>query len=159
MDESERSSAGAGMRRDEDEEAPVIPVIEEELVTGTRPVRTGSVTVQKHVEKSRKRVEAPLVRDEVEVRHVPVNRVVRAVPEVRQSGDTIIVPVVEEELVITKRLVLKEEIHLVRRRTKERVSRDVELNRERAVVERTDAEGRVIEDPGVKPRKRVLPNR
>jgi uncharacterized protein (TIGR02271 family) len=114
----------------------VIPVIEEELATGTRVVETGSVRVEKEVEKRVRQVSAPLVREEVEVRRVPVNRVVEEAPKARRHGDTVIVPVVEEELVVTKRLVLKEEIHLVKRRTKERVVKEVEVGKERARVER-----------------------
>jgi hypothetical protein len=49
------------------------------------------------------------------------------------------VPVVEEELVVTKRLVLKEEIHVIKRRTKDRVVKEVELGRERATVRRLRA--------------------
>ena len=120
----------------EREDEIVIPVIEEELATGTRVVETGSVRVEKEVEKRVRQVSAPLVREEVEVRRVPVNRVVEEAPKTRRHGDTVIVPVVEEELVVTKRLVLKEEIHLVKRRTKERVVKEVEVGRERARVER-----------------------
>jgi uncharacterized protein (TIGR02271 family) len=121
---------------EEREDEVVIPVIEEELATGTREVQTGSVRVEKEVEKRVRRVSAPLVREDVEVRRVAVNRVVEEAPKVRRRGDTVIVPVVEEELVVTKRLVLKEEIHLVKRRTKERVVKEVEVGRERAKVTR-----------------------
>jgi uncharacterized protein (TIGR02271 family) len=121
----------------------VVPVIEEELATGVRAVRTGSVRVDKKVEKRTRRISAPLVHEDVEVRRVPINRVVTETPKARRHGDTVIVPVVEEELVVTKRLVLKEEIHMVKRRTKERVVKEVELGRERARVRRLDGEGRV----------------
>jgi uncharacterized protein (TIGR02271 family) len=125
----------------------VIPVIEEEVAAGTRAVKTGSVRVDKHVEKRIRKIAAPLLHEDVEVRHVPINRVVTEEPKVRKKGDTVIVPVVEEEIVVTKRLVLKEEIHLVKRRTKDRFVREVELNRERAEVRRLDAEGRVLDSP------------
>lgn len=130
-----------------DEEQPqpqVIPVIEEELVAGTREVKTGTVRVSKSVEQVRKIVTAPAVRDVVQVNRVPVNRVVDAVPKMREEGDVLIIPVVEEELVVQKRLVLKEEIHIRRRRAHEQVSKDVVLDREHAVVERLDADGHVI---------------
>jgi uncharacterized protein (TIGR02271 family) len=117
----------------------VVPVIEEELATGTRQVTTGAVRVEKRVEKRVRRVSAPALREEVEVRRVPVNRVVDEAPKSRRRGDTVIVPVVEEELVITKRLVLKEEIHLIKRRTTERVVKEVEVGRERAAVKRLKA--------------------
>jgi uncharacterized protein (TIGR02271 family) len=123
----------------------VIPVVEEDLAAGVKAVKTGGVRVDKHVEKRIRKVEGPLRQEHVEVRHVPVNRVVSEAPPVRRKGDTVIVPVVEEELVITKRLVLKEEIHLIKRRTKNRFVKQVELNRERAQVHRVDADGRVID--------------
>ena len=114
----------------------VVPVIEEELATGTRQVTTGAVRVEKRVEKRVRRVTAPALHEEVEIRRVPVNRVVEEAPKSRRQGNTVIVPVVEEELVVTKRLVLKEEIHLIKKRTKERVVKEVELGRERATVRR-----------------------
>jgi len=117
----------------------VVPVIEEELATGTRRVTTGAVRVDKHVEKRVRRVSASALHEEVEVRRVPMNQVVEEAPKSRRRGDTIIVPVVEEEIVVTKRLVLKEEIHLIKRRTKDRVVKDVELGRERAQVRRLRA--------------------
>jgi len=140
MDSDDQEQAS----RDEAEDV-VIPVIEEEIAAGVKAVKTGAVRVDKHVEKRTRRLVAPLVHEGVEVRRVPVNRVVNEVPRVRKKGDTVIVPVVEEEIVITKRLVLKEEIHLVKQRTKERVVKEVEVSRERAVVHRLDADGRVIE--------------
>lgn len=122
----------------------VVPVIEEELETGTRTVKTGSVRVEKQVEKRTRRVSAPMIHEDVEVRRVAINRVVDEAPKARRRGNTVIVPVVEEELVITKRLVLKEEIHLIKRRTRDRVVKEVELGRERAKVRRLDAEGRPL---------------
>src|SRR3954452_12866002 len=79
----------------------VVPVIEEEAeVAGVRPVRTGTVRVNKTVEKEVRQVDATLMRETVDVQHVPVNRVVNEAPSIRREGDTVIVPVVEEELVI-----------------------------------------------------------
>ena len=123
----------------------VIPIVEEEIVTGARPVKTGSVRVDKRVEKHVRKIDMPLLHEEVEVKRVPVNRVVTVAPQVRTEGDTTIVPIVEEELVVTKRLLLKEELHLTRRRTRNRYVRDVELQRETAEVRRLDSAGRTVE--------------
>jgi len=125
----------------------VIPVVEEEVVAGKQPVKTGSVRVDKHVETRIRKIETPLLHEEVEIQRVPVNRVVNEVPPVRKKGDVIIVPVVEEELVVTKRLILKEEVHLLKRRTKDRYIKEVPLDRERAEVHHLDAEGRVVDAP------------
>src|SRR4051794_378876 len=104
----------------QEEDDVLVPVIEEELEAGTRAVKTGAVRVDKHVEKRIRKIQAPLIHEDVEVRRVPVNRVVTEAPPVRKSGSTVIVPVVEEEIIVTKRLVVKEEIHLIRRRSKDR---------------------------------------
>jgi stress response protein YsnF len=55
---------------------------------------------------------------------------------VRQEGDLLIVPVLEEVLVVEKRLRLTEEIVLRRVRREERHREPVVLRRGRAVVER-----------------------
>jgi len=144
---------------EENREEVVVPVIEEELDASTRAVRTGSVRIDKHVEKRIRKVEAPLIHENVEVRRVPVNRVVERAPKMQRNGDTVIIPVVEEELVVTKRLVLKEEIHLITHRTRDRSIQEVELNRESAEVRRLDAEGRVMDTPRHPPRRRIVGSR
>ena len=128
---------------DETEFPKILRVVEEELVTGTRLVKSGSVQVNKHTETELRTVDFDLSKDVIDVRHVPVNRVVDARPPIREEGDTIIVPVVEEEVV--KRLVLREEVHLVRSRTSLKAQEEVSLNRDKVEIRRLDAEGREIE--------------
>lgn len=135
----------------------VVPVIEEELQAGRRKVKTGAVRVRKTVEHVLKNVEMPVVRDAIRVTRVPVNRRIEAMPSMREEGDTLIVPVVEEEVVVEKRLVLKEEIHIQRRRVHERVAQQVDVGREHAVIERTDAEGNVTQRADLsKPREKQV---
>jgi len=122
----------------------VVPVIEEDLVTGTREVKTGSVRVRKRVERIRKAVEMPVLKDVVRVDRVPVNRVVKTMPQTREERGVLIVPVVEEEIIISRRMVLKEEIHIVRKRVEAQGRRDVSVAREHAFIERLDGEGNVI---------------
>jgi hypothetical protein len=47
---------------------------------------------------------------------VQIDRIVAEPPVQRQEGDTLILPVVEEVLVVEKRLMLREEIRITRRR-------------------------------------------
>jgi stress response protein YsnF len=53
-----------------------------------------------------------------------------------------IVPVVEELMVIDKRLMLKEELHIRRRVTKETVNFPVSLRKQRAIIERVGADSK-----------------
>ena len=80
-----------------------------------------------------------LFADEVAVERVPVNRIVDQMPETRQEGDVLIVPVVEEVLMVQKRLLLKEEVRIQRRRNEVQQPRRIVL---------TDDETRVIGSDG-----------
>jgi stress response protein YsnF len=63
------------------------------------------------------------------------------VPPVRQEGDVTIVPVVEEILVVERRLVLKEEVRIRRVERSEKYQDEVTLHKQEAVVSRLEPEG------------------
>ena len=85
-------------------------------------------------------VQEPLTREEIVVERVPVNRTVDAVPEARQEGDTMVYPVVEEIVVLERRLVLKEEVRVRRVRTTQMYIETVSLRSQDLVVTRTEIE-------------------
>jgi uncharacterized protein (TIGR02271 family) len=116
----------------------VIPVIEEELDVQKRVVETGKVRVTKEVHERETVVDEPLFHDEVEVERVLIDRVVDAPVPVRYEDDTMIVPIMEEVLVIEKRLVLKEELHIHKRRVETHRPQQVTLRREEVRVERLE---------------------
>jgi stress response protein YsnF len=74
------------------------------------------------------------------VKRIPIGRIVEAAPPVRTEGDTIIIPVMEETIVVERRLVLKEEVILRRVQTDERHRERVSLREQEAVIERQPAE-------------------
>lgn len=121
------------MQNTEDEA--VLPIAEEVLRAEKRD-RVGRVRVRTTTQEHREIVAQDLARDEVSVERVPVDREVDAVPAIREEGDVTIVPVLEEVLVVEKRLVLKEELHIRRRRTTEHVEEPVTIRRQHAVVDR-----------------------
>jgi stress response protein YsnF len=114
----------------------VIPLVEETATVGKREVVTGRVRVQTVTDTVEELAHADVQRETVEVTRVPVDRVVETPPEIRTDGDVTILPVVEEVLVVEKRLVLKEELHIRRRIDTETVEVPVTLRKQRAVVER-----------------------
>ena len=83
---------------------------EEELRAGTREREAGAMRVRKRVRTERERLEVPTRREEVTVERVPVNE---EAPSGAVIGeDEVTVPVVEEEVVVEKRAVVKEEVRL-----------------------------------------------
>jgi uncharacterized protein (TIGR02271 family) len=117
-----------------------IALVEEEARIDKREVVTGRVRIRTRVEEAEETVRGTLDEEVVEVERVPIDRIVDAAPAVRQDGDVTIIPVMEEVLVVEKRLVLKEELHVRRRRTQESVEVPVTLRRERVEVERLPAD-------------------
>jgi uncharacterized protein (TIGR02271 family) len=122
----------------ETEEVAAIPLVEERLEVGKRRVESGRVRVRVAVDTREEIVPAELAHDEVEIRRVPRNVAVTELPGVRLEGDVTIIPVVEEQLVVEKRLVLVEEIHVVRRTGTAVQQIPVTLRSERAEIERDE---------------------
>lgn len=118
-----------------------VRLLEEVADVSTRERVTGRVRVSTVVETVEEMVRAALHSEAVEVTRVTIDRPVDAPPPIRTEGDITIVPVLEEVLVVEKRLMLKEELHIRRMRTTETVEQPVQLRRQQAVVERLDAQG------------------
>lgn len=118
-------------------EAEVIPVLQETVRISKHEVETGRVAIHKTVTERDETVEMLLKRTDLAVERIPVNRVVAEAPASRQDGDTLIIPIMEEVLVVEKRLVLKEELH-IRKDTSERLAHEVvRLRSEEVNVETT----------------------
>jgi uncharacterized protein (TIGR02271 family) len=118
----------------------VLPIIVEELDLQTRTVETGRVRIHKTVHAREVLVDEPLLREEVVIERVPVNRVVEGPIPVRYEGETMIVSVLEEVLVVETRLLLKEELRITKRQVETHMPQRVTLRREEAAVERVDRE-------------------
>jgi len=116
-----------------------VPVIEEELEVGKRRVEGERVSVRTVPRERTEVVEQPLESMEVEIERIAIDREIDTAPDIRNDGDTTIIPVVEERLVVEKRLFLREEIHVHRRRVVTRFRQNVTLRSQDVVVERRDA--------------------
>jgi uncharacterized protein (TIGR02271 family) len=122
------------------EEVAAIPLVEERLSIAKRQVETGRLRVAIKVEQREELVPVELAHDEVEIERVPKNVAVSELPGVRLEGNTTVIPVVEEVVVVEKRLVLVEEIHVRRKVATTTEQIPVMLRAEQATVERDGAE-------------------
>jgi uncharacterized protein (TIGR02271 family) len=117
-----------------------LPIIEEELVVEKSAVSDGRVVVSTNTDVVKELAEIQLEGNDVSVERVPINVIVDAAPDVRVEGDVTIVPVLEERLVVEKRLVLVEEIRITNRKTIRTERVEAELRKQSALVERTNLE-------------------
>lgn len=122
----------------EDGETVTLPIVREEAVIRTQQVERGGVRIHKRVEEREESAMQPTLREEVRVERVPIGRAIESVPDVREEGDTLIIPVVEEILVVQKQLILKEEIRLTKHRFTQEEAVRVVLREEQVEVERLD---------------------
>ncbi len=126
-------------------EITVIELFEEQAVVSRRVVAGATVLVATTTSVREQQVEEALARETVEIERVPIGRVVESTPDVRQEGDTTIVPVMEEVLVLERRLLLREEVRIRRVRTTETHRETVQLRQQVATVTRTEAGSATIE--------------
>jgi stress response protein YsnF len=112
-----------------------LPVAREEITVGKRTVPIANVRVKKIVRERVATVDEPVVREDVVVTRVPLDRPVTEPIPPRQEGDTLVLSVVEE--VFVKQLRLIEEVRITKRRRVTRRTTTMPLRREEVVVERT----------------------
>lgn len=125
----------------------VIPVVAEELTIERQRVKRGAVRVHKRVATREEVVDEPTIREEIHVEHVPVNALVEGEPpQPRTEGEVFIIPIIEEVLVVERRLLLREEVRISRRRTTISNPQRVTLRREYVEVERIPAEPEATPD-------------
>ena len=114
----------------------VVPVVEERLLVGKRLVETGKVRLRKTVQEYDTSLDETLAVRTYDVERVVLNQPIESVPGVRLDGETTVYPIVEEQLIVTRQLVLKEELRITRRDTERQDTRSVTLRREMIEVER-----------------------
>jgi len=130
----------------QDESRVSIPVIEERLRLDKHEVEMGRVRIRTKTENYLGRLSEELERERIAVERVPVDREVSEPPSMREENGVLIIPIFEEVLVVEKRLVLKEELHVHRERTRERLEKAATLKRTRVEVQR-EKRARSVERP------------
>ena len=125
----------------------VVPVVEETAVVRKERVATDTVRLRKRVHQDEELLDVPVQTETLKVERVPVDRWIDGPVAVRQEGATTVYPVVEEVVVVEKRLRLVEEVRVTRQQSTRRVRERVGLRREEIVVERDTAARDPNRDP------------
>ena len=118
---------------------------EEQLVAHKELRELGEVEVRTEVDEIPGRLEVDAYREEVQIDHEPVGTVVSERDDPWEEDGVLVVPVYEEQLVVTRRLVLRERLRIRRVGTTERQLFQDTLRRERLVIEDPQHTGLVHE--------------
>jgi uncharacterized protein (TIGR02271 family) len=119
-----------------DAQPEVLQLFAEEAQVSRQTVESGRVRVATITHTRDHLVDEMLARTNVEVERIPVGRLIDAIPPVAGDADHTIIPIVEETVVVERKLVLKEEVHIRLKRTTERYQETVQLRHQTAEVSR-----------------------
>lgn len=117
-----------------------VPIFEEAVSVDKVAVQTDAVRVRTSVDQREVLVEDVVERGVLKVKRIPMDRAVDVAPPPREEGATTIISLIEERVVVEKRLFVVEEIHVTREQTQERVAIPVTLRTTRATIERPSGE-------------------
>jgi uncharacterized protein (TIGR02271 family) len=113
-----------------------VPVLAEELVVETRQVAHGMLRVHKGVTVEEQSLRVPIVHDQAEIVHLAPDDYAAAQ---ERDPEGLFVPIYAEEIVIEKRLVLREYLWVQKKRVEQEQTVTETVRRE--YVEIADAEG------------------
>src|ERR687893_64302 len=136
-DEGVHQSHGSDL---EDEDELRVQRTEEELKAGTREREAGALNVRKRVRTDREQVRVPTKHEEVSVERVPVDG--REASEAEIGEDEVTMPVTEDEVVVEKRPMVKEEIRVRKDAVQDEEVIEEDVRREEVDVEDATARGR-----------------
>ena len=109
-----------------------IPLPVEEVSVSRREIKRANVQIALNTRTRKQLIDEELTHVRVEIERVPIDRTVEAMPPIRQEGDITIIPVVEEVVIVERRLVLKEEVRVRRVSKKEQHQETVVLRQQEA---------------------------
>jgi uncharacterized protein (TIGR02271 family) len=113
-----------------------LTLAEEQVALTKQKIVDGHVSVTRTTTEHDEVISTLLNREKVEVEHVAKAQRVESMPEIREEEGVLIVPVVEEEIEVVKRLVLKEELHIRKVQQSEPFQEVVSLRKQQVKVER-----------------------
>lgn len=131
-----RGEGGSNLGASAGTQEMVIPLVAEQVQVGKQTITTGKVRLHRDVESFEQTVGLPLTRTAWEVERTPVGEVMAERPEVRQEGDVMIFPLVEERLVAKREYFVVEEVRVRQVATTTERTTTLEVKRDVLTVER-----------------------
>lgn len=109
---------------------------EEQVTISKQRHVDGRLRLERNTHSVEKLLETELSSDDVYIEHVALNQPVTGEdsPQVRQEGDVLIIPVIEEQVEIIRRKVLKEEIRIHKRTKTETFRQSVTLRNQEVTI-------------------------
>lgn len=116
-----------------------IPVIEEKLTIGKRKIETGRFLISKKVFEEEVSEDVSIEEEHINIERKEINQYVDTPPPAsRDEGDTTIISVVKEVLVIEKKILLVEELHITKHKSESTVPVTETLRKEEVKITKVE---------------------
>jgi uncharacterized protein (TIGR02271 family) len=125
-----------GHMKRKNENTASLNVLQEQVDIDKKLIESGKVYIHKKVHETDEEISVPVSHETVTINKVPVNKYVEVAPLVRNEGNTTIIPVIKEVLVIEKKLLLVEEVHVIKQIIEKTEEHTIPLRKEEIEVER-----------------------
>ena len=118
------------------EDPRTLNVLHEQVNIDKETVVSGKVVIRKNVHEENEMITVAVSHEEVKIKKVAINKYVDAAPEIRYEGETTIIPVIKEVLIVEKKFLLVEEVHVTKHVVTETREHTVPVRKEEVSVER-----------------------
>lgn len=123
----------------ENNSGPSLKVIEESFEVTKKVIDKAKVELQKSISTENHSVNVELNEEKILVRRIPKNEIVNVIPEsVRYEDGVMIISVLKEVAVVEKKMMLVEEIHVIKQQEQKTETIQVPVCREEVTITRTD---------------------
>jgi uncharacterized protein (TIGR02271 family) len=120
-----------------------LPIYEEQLLVDKQNREIGEIVIRKVIEEVPTQAEVDAIHEELDVEHVSVDEVVEQRREPWREGNVLVVPVYEEQMIVVRKLVMREQLRITLHQVTEKHVLAETLKREHVTVEDPDQTGRV----------------
>jgi uncharacterized protein (TIGR02271 family) len=130
-----------------------LTLLAEELTVEKEAIETGRVRVSKQTHTREVVIDEDLLRERAEIETIPIGRQIFEMPTIRHEGETTIIPIVEEVLHTERRLFLKEEVRITRKKTTDQFHDRITVRYQEAVVTRVQSTSEAVDNQSTSERK------
>lgn len=116
----------------------IIRVHQEGIDISKKVVDRRKISLHKSVNTETVSHDIPLLRDNIRIEHITFNKEVAEIPKIREKGNMIIIPVIEEVAVVTKKIMLVKEIHITNEQTEKIEHIETSLRKESVTIDKKE---------------------
>jgi len=119
----------------------IVPIVKEEARIDKRPKLRATYSFQKETDVRNIEQSVFLKEDSIDINEISVEKEIKSYPKIRTEGDVTIIPVVREEEVVSKKLILEKEVHITKKRDVKKKDIQIDIRTENLKITKDTQKG------------------